>query len=239
MSVTVHAGKIKDKEITYSADLHTLQKAGPLYFSSNPKSIFYTSPQKRTLLQQYAPFLTPANIQKYLIDFVQNKKPCSPRRVYYCLTNFCKKYPELTTYPIVRKDLKSGQIIHETIVLWDEYRYQSRSKPREYLDCFKRRKRNIHNLDKSWDIVICQVSPTYFIATAPVQIVFLEMIHSIQLLQQIPRFLDRLIQDQRTTEKQQQLLRDQCRKEKKPYVRRALNPIHRSVAFPVQSFSIS
>lgn len=233
--VTVHTSKHSEPGKTFQVDLSKLCQIGPLYYSCSPQSQFYTSPQKRTLLEQIARFLTPENIQKYLIDFILHKKPCSPRRLYYCLTNFCKKYPDLTTYKVTQKDLQSGREFEETIVLWDEYRIQSRTKPRDLLDFFKRRRKRTSN--QYWDVIICQVSPGYYIATAPVQIVCLEMIHSIQLLDQIPCFLKELIQDHRETEKRQKQIRELCKKRKQPYVRRALNPTCKPMSFPLQSFT--
>ena len=63
--VTVHTSKHSEPGKTFQVDLNKLCRIGPLYYSCSPQSQFYTSPQKRTLLEQIARFLTPENIQKY------------------------------------------------------------------------------------------------------------------------------------------------------------------------------
>lgn len=235
----------KKTPIFYKADLKQFEQLGDLFYSKSPQSPFYVSPQKRLLLRQYISFLTPANIKRYLVDFVQNHIPCSVRRVYYICTNFCRKFPDLTTYKIQRRDMVTGELIETTIVLWEEYMRNLKAVPRDLNDCFQRRKRRPSSssdnpqFEPPKDIVLCRVGPNQFVPTASVQIVFLQGIHQIQLLDQIPRWLPMAIEDQRMTIRRRNEEVARCVKEGKVYRRRALNPVKLSHGAPVQSFTAS
>jgi len=235
--VTVQTGP-KESPVFYKTDLNQLQHLGPLYYSKHPQSPFYVSPQKRELLRRYISFLTPTNIKKYLVDFVRDHKPCSLRRVYYLCTNFCRKYPKLTTYQITRRDIMTGDPIVVTIVLWEEYDRHLRDEPRYINDCFQRRKRRSSDqTTKHKDIVLCRVGPNEFVTTASIQIVFLHMIHSVQLLDQVPRWLDLLVEDHRSSIIKRNTEVAECAKKGTPYRRRALNPGRPARGAPVQSYS--
>ena len=239
--VTVFTG-LKDQRIQYEADLENMIQVGPLFYSRQPGSPFYVPPQKRDLIRRYIRFLTPANIQKYLVEFVHRHNPCSLRRVYYLCTNFCHKYPDLTTYQIWRRDMMTGESVKMTIVLWEEYNRHLKVEPRLINDCFQRRKRRSNQMQQMHslqDIVLCQVGPREFVATAAVQIVFLQMIDSIQLLDHIVPWLPSLIEDHQKTTKQRNAEAEQCKAENRPCRRRALNPIKLIRGAPLQSFSSS
>lgn len=241
--VTVRAGS-KKNPVFYTVDLTNLEQLGPLYYSKNPRSPCYVTPQKRELLKRYVGFLTPENIQKYLVNFVKKGAPCTPRRVYYICTNFCRKYPELTTYQIQRRDFMTGELGTVTIVLWEEYPRRLHVEPRYINDFFQRRKRRavdvggLHNIEKETpsDIVLCRVGPSEFMTTASVQIVFLNMIHSIGLLDQVPKWLPLVIEDQYKSLEKRNGEVAKCKKEGKVYRRRALNPVKLARGAPLQSY---
>lgn len=236
--VIVTAGS-KKKPIYYEADLTTMEQLGPVYYSKNPQSPFYVPPQKRAMLRRYIRFLTPENIQKYIVDFVRDLKPCSLRRVYYTCTNYCRKFPERTTYSIWRTDLMTGTPVKVTVVLWEEYVRHLKAEPRLINDCFQRRTKNSTNApSKLQDIVLCKIGPGLYRATASVQIVFLHMIDSIQLLDQIPRWLPLIDADHRATTARRIAERAECEARNQPYRRRALNPVKLvSGNAPLNSFS--
>jgi hypothetical protein len=242
--VTVRAGS-KKNPVFYNVDLTNLEQLGPLYFSKNPKSPCYVTPQKRELLKRYIGFLTPEHIQKYLVNFVKKGVPCTPRRVYYICTNFCRKYPELTTYQIQRRDFMTGELGTITIVLWEEYPRRLHVEPRYVNDFFQRRKRRVTDMANSSasapdempsDIVLCRVGPSEFVTTASVQIVFLNMIHSIRLLDQVPKWLPLVVEDQYASLVKRNEEVAKCKEEGRVYRRRALNPVKLARGGPLQSF---
>jgi len=241
--VTVRAGSEKNP-MQFQIDTSNLVQLGPLYYSKNPQSPCYVSPQKRELLKRYLGFLTPENIQKYLVNFVKKGIPCTPRRVYYICTNYCRKYPERTTYQIHRRDFMTGQLVTTTIVLWEEYSRNLHVEPRYANDFFQRRKRRASDMAPNTntsgqlptDIVLCRIGPSEFVTTASNQIVFLHMIHSIRLLEQIPKWIDHAIQDQYESLMKRDEEVARCKREGRVYRRRALNPVKLEYGAPLQSY---
>jgi hypothetical protein len=234
--ITIRAGSKKNPHF-FQIDVTTLCNLGPVYFSNRPKHPCYVDPKKRELLRRYLPFLTPENIRKYLVEFVKKGNPCTPRRIYYICTNFCRKHPEMTTYQIQRRDAMSGEMILTTIVLWDEYTQHLHVEPRCVNDFFQRRKRQANDKEcLPSDVVLCRVSPTEFVVTSPNQIVFLNMIHTIRLLDQVPRWLDLAIAEQYKDLERRNKEVAKCKKEGRVYRRRALNPVKLVRGAPLQSY---
>lgn len=234
--VTLRAGSKKNPHF-FQIDVSKLCNLGNVvYYSDKPKEPCYVPPKKRELLRRYLSFLTPENIKKYLVNFVKRGIPCTPRRIYYICTNFCRKYPRLTTYQIERQDAISGNVAPMTIVLWKAYTEHLHVEPRDVNDFFQRRKRCADGQIIPSDVVLCRVSPTEFVVTAPNQIVFLNMIHTIRLLDQVPRWLKQAVAEQYADLERRNAEVERCKKEGRVYRRRALNPVKLIRDAPMQSF---
>ena len=131
--------------------------------------------------------------------------------------------------------MMTGQTWEKTVVLWEEYTRHLKAEPRNINDCFQRRKKSAQS-NSPIGYVLCQVGPREYVTTAAVQIVFLQMIDSIQLLDHIPKWLPQISQDQRETSTRRNAEVEQCRAQNKVYRRRALNPVKRRRDAPCQVF---
>lgn len=214
-----------------------------MFFSMDPRSPFYMSPQKRHLMKRHGAFLNRQNVKKYLVDFVTNHKPCSVRRVYYTVTNFSKKFPHLTTYTIPCVDAVTNETTKRTVVVWQSYGHHLWGNPRRLSDIFKRRKRarsSTEQKPRMSDVIACpywtDAGELKWVATAPVQVVFLDMIHSIRLLDHIVPWLPLIIKDQRATEARRNADVAQCLRKHTQYRRKTLNPVKPPVPTPVMTF---
>jgi len=138
----------------------------------------------------------------------------------------------------MRTDIITGQPIEVTIVLWEEYMRHLKVEPRVINDCFQRRKRRSGETraPKPEDIVLCRIGPGEYVVTASVQIVFLHMIDSIQVMDQMPRWLPLIVKDQHATNVRRSQEVAQCHATNQPYRRRALNPVKLCTGTAIQSF---
>ena len=126
------------------------------------------------------------------------------------------------------KDVMTGEQVRTTICLANFYPRHLKAFPRAINDFFQRRRKRKADDSTQFemnDIILCQVGPGHFVVTAAVQIPFLQMVHSIQLLEQMVLWLPDIIKDQKESNKKRQKERQECKAQNKVYKRHALNQI--------------
>ncbi len=138
-------------------------------YSRNPKDDHYLSITRYAFLDSIKDFLTPPNIQKYLIDFCQHKKPCCGRTIYHYLTRIITK-PEYLQYA---RHIINGQ----TIDILEIYKNALGSDRRRNNDVFGRTE------------CIYVKGPDGWFLINSCKIIFCYMIHKMQLFQHIQNYL--------------------------------------------------
>ena len=128
-----------------------------MYFSFNPLDVNYITPEQHALLLEVVDFLTPANVQKYFVDFYMKKIPCCGRTLYVYLTKILND-PALAHLAHYRH---KGKTIH----VLEFYKQAMSSERRRNNDVFGRSVLVQVRLSKSeWvPVKVCQIMLCYMI----------------------------------------------------------------------------
>ncbi len=144
-----------------------------VFFSLNSEDVNYVNPEQHALLLDVVDFLTPENVQKYFVDFYQNKKPCCGRALYIYLTKILND-PKMAHLAHYRH---KGQMIH----VLEFSRRALASERRRNNDVFGR------------SVVIqVRLNDTEWVAVKMCQVMLCFMIDRISLFDHITEFLDEI-----------------------------------------------
>lgn len=121
-----------------------------VYFSLVPGEVNYITAEQHALLLDVVHFLTPANVQKYLVNFYQNKDPCCGRTLYIYLTTVLND-PKLAHLAHYRHQ---GRMVH----VLEVYKAAMSSERRRNNDVFGRSVMVQVRLGDRWVAVkLCQI----------------------------------------------------------------------------------
>lgn len=144
--------------------------ADRIYFSTDADDVNYVAPEQYALLLDVADFFTQENIEKYLVDFYVNKKPCCGRTIYIFFTRVLPNpaYAHLAHYE------HDGKVVH----VLELYHAAMASERRRNNDVFGR---NV--------MIQVRVKGNEWVSVSVCQIMFCVMIHKMHLFDHIDKFM--------------------------------------------------
>ena len=146
-----------------------------VYCSFNPQDVNYVTPEQHALLLEVVEFLTPANVQRYFVDFYKHKKPCCGRTLYVYLTKVLNdpSMAHLTHYRHNGRDIHVLEISRQAMA--------------------SERRRNNDVFGRSVLIQV-RLSRTEWVPVKLCQIMLCYMIHEMHLFDHIEPFLHKIQQ---------------------------------------------